>query len=270
MSAALQLLPAKNPGVPTSEGERDRLLAMVAHEVHTPLTPIINGALVLQRRDLDPELARATARIIERQARLLGRLIDDLLDLSRAQNGPVQLQRRRVSMSAIVESCVDAVTPYLSDRGQRLQVTVAPDSMELHADAARLCQALQNLVMNAGKFSARGAVIRVRAAREHGSAAVVVSDDGMGIEAADLELIFAVCGRITAAGTRSDGGLGVGLYLARRFVEAHAGTLVAASPGLKRGSSFTLRIPCIGFAPEAGGFPYWSPGSRSVSALTTA
>ncbi len=253
------------------ERDRDRLLATVAHELRTPLMPILSGALVLQRRGIDPELAHATARIIERQARLLGRLVDDLVDISRAKLGAIELQRQRVSMSAIVESCVQTMAAYISDRGQRLQVTISPDSMELHADATRLCQALQNLIVNSAKFSERGAMIRVRAARDQGDAVVVVNDDGVGVDAADLDSIFTLYTQVGAGSAHGrGGGLGIGLYLARRFVEAHGGTLVAASAGVGSGSSFTIRIPCHGFAPEAAGAPQWGPSSRSVSALTTA
>ncbi len=263
-------------GDPESEAEvrerqRDRLLATVAHELRTPLMPIISGALVLQRRGIDPELAQATARVIERQARLLGRLVEDLLDISRAKLGGVELQRRRVSLSAIVESCAQTMAPYICDRGQRLQVTISPHLLELDADATRLCQALQNLIVNSAKFSERGSVIRVRAARDQRDAVVVVSDDGVGIDAAHLESIFTLYAQVGASSAcYRGGGLGIGLYLARRFVEAHGGTLIATSAGVGAGSSFTIRIPCPGFAPDGEGVPQWGPSSRSVSTLTTA
>lgn len=260
-----------DPEAEVREPDRDRLLATVAHELRTPLMPIISGALVLQRRGIDPELAQATARIIERQARLLGRLVDDLLDVSRAKLGTVELQRRRVSMAAIVESCVQTMAPYISDRGQRLQVTISPDSMELHADATRLCQALQNLIVNSAKFSDRGAVIRVRAARDQRDAVVVVDDDGVGIDPAHLDSIFTLYTQVGAGPAHArGGGLGIGLYLARRFVEAHGGTLIATSGGAGTGSRFTIRLPCPDSVPEAAGAPQRDPSSRSVSALTTA
>jgi signal transduction histidine kinase len=271
IASPLFLVGMTNPEADEREFQRDRLLATVAHELRTPLMPIISGALILQRRGIDPELTRATARIIARQARLLGRLVDDLLDVSRVKLGAFELQSRRVSMAAIVESCVQTLTPYISDRGQRLQVTISRESMELDADAARLCQALQNLIVNSAKFSERGAVIRVHAARDQGDAVVVVDDEGVGINAAHLESIFTLYAQVGAS-SRHDrgGGLGIGLYLARRFVEAHGGTLIAASAGLGKGSSFTIRIPCPGVAPEAARVPQCDPSSRSVSALTTA
>ena len=272
MNTASPSILVESPDSEVAVRERDgeRLLATVAHELRTPLMPIIGGALVLQRRGIDPELVQATARLIERQGRLLGRLVDDLLDTSRAKLGAVQLQRRRVSMSAIVDSIVQTMAPYIDDRGQSLQVTISPESMELYADAARLGQALQNLIVNSAKFSDRGTSIRVRAARDDGDAVVVVSDDGVGIDASHLESIFTLYAQVGGGSASREAGLGIGLYLARRFVEAHGGTLIAASPGVGGGSSFTIRVPCLGFAPEAAGFPQWGASSRSVSALTTA
>ena len=99
---------------------------------------------------------------------------------------------------------------------------------------------------------------------------VIVSDQAEGIDASHLESIFTLYAQVDGSNVGRDGGLGIGLYLARRFVEAHGGTLTACSPGVTLGSSFTIRIPCLGFSPEAAGFPQWEPSSRSVSALTTA
>lgn len=269
--ASLDIL-AENPDSESTVREliRDRLLATVAHELRTPLMPIIHSAQILQRRGLEPELVHATARIIERQARVLGRLVEDLLDVSHAKLGAVLLKRKRVSMADVVESTVQTMAAHISDRGQRLQVAISAESMELHADPARLCQALQNLLVNSAKFSGQGALIRVRAARDDGDAVVVVTDEGVGIDASHLESIFTLYSQVGERSASRDGGLGIGLYLARRFVEAHGGTLTATSPGLERGSSFTIRIPCLGFSPEAAAFPQWAPSSRSVSALTTA
>jgi signal transduction histidine kinase len=193
------------------ELSRDRLLTTVAHELRTPLMPIIHSAQMLQRRGLEPELVQATARIIERQARLLGRLVEDLLDVSHAKLGAVQLRRERVSMADIVESTVQTTAAHISDRGQRLQVAISADSMELHADPTRLCQALQNLLVNSAKFSGHGTVIRVRAACEDGDAVVVVSDEGVGIEASDLESIFTLYTQVGGRTASRDGGLGIGL-----------------------------------------------------------
>ena len=254
----------------TEQNMDDALLNIIGQELRTPLMPIIHSAQILQRRGIEPELVQATARIIERQARLLGRLVEQLLDVSHAKLGAVHLKRERISMADVVESAVQTMAAHISDRGQRLQVAISAESMELHADPARLCQALQNLLVNSAKFSGQGALIRVRAARDDGDAVVVVSDEGVGIDASHLESIFTLYTQVGVRTTGRDGGLGIGLYLARRFVEAHGGTLTATSPGVACGSSFTIRVPCLGFSPEAAAFPQWGPSSRSVSALTTA
>ena len=107
-----------------------------------------------------------------------------------------------------------------------------------------MCRALRNLILNAAQSSERGATIRVRAARDRGECVVVVSDDGMGIAAIDLEGIFELHATLPPREGHREGGIGVGLYLARRVAEAHGGSLVAASPGANRGSTFTLRLPC--------------------------
>jgi signal transduction histidine kinase len=256
----------------SSRLERDatRLVAIVAHELRNPLLPILSGAVLLQRRAADPEVVTTTARIIERQARLLGRLIDDLLSVSRSQRGVLHLHRQRISMTAIIESCVHTMIPYVNDSGQGLRISISDDAMELHADVERLSQVLQNLIVNAVKFGHRGGSIDVRAERDQGDALVTVTDGGIGIGAPELEAIFELYGQCESARSREAGSLGVGLFVARRFAEAHGGTLTAASPGLGHGSTFTLRLPCIGFAPQASGHPQWGPGSRSVSLLTTA
>jgi signal transduction histidine kinase len=258
------------PGAEAAIGARNRLLAMVAHEMRTPLMPIINGALILQRQGLKTDEVRETACLIERQGRVLGRLINDLMDISLAEHGGIQLARREVSMAEIVESCVQTVAPLVSDRGRRLRVTVSREPMLMHADAARLCQAVQNLIVNATKFSPPGGLISINAERSEGCAMLEVRDEGVGIEPERLESIFRLFETGETEASRRDGGLGIGLYLARRFVEAHSGTLVAASDGSGKGSVFTIRVPRAGCSPESEGLHRSGPVRRSVSTLTTA
>lgn len=236
MNAVFRSIPVETAIVDEADVERDRLIALLAHELRAPLAPILHGSLVLQRQVVDPEIAQATARIIERQARLLDRLVGDLVRILRAQPGTIRLQRRRVSMSSIVKSSVKAVTARVRDLDRRLHHTVSPETMDLDADPVRLGQAIENLIDNAVKSSHRGGHIRVKTARDRQSAVVVVSDDGTGFDVADAEAVF--------AGPTRQGGINADLYLARQFAEAHGGTLTATSAGLHRGSSLTLRIPC--------------------------
>jgi signal transduction histidine kinase len=246
--------PGMNDGSPAAETGSDGsgLLAIVLHELRGPLMPILNGAAILKNASHDAALVKRTALLIERQARNLAKLIEDLLDASRSRHGELPMQRRRIELRDVIDTCMETVAPFVHQHQQRLDVVVAQQAMELHADPLRLGQALQNLVFNAAKFSDRGGSIRIEARREDGDALVTVSDDGLGIEAAELETIFGLYTRARAVRTAApNDGLGIGLYLARCVAEAHGGSLTARSEGPGLGSTFTLRIPCLGFDSEA-------------------
>lgn len=235
-----------------SQLECNNYVAMVAHELRDPLTPIINAAAILLQSPGDTTMVQRTAAVIDRQARIMRNLIDDLMNISRLQTGKLQLNRARVSMAEVIRRSLETASPFCEQRNQKVRVTLAPSPMELHADAERLIQALRNLIVNAAKYSQRGSEVRIHAERKGGDATVHVSDDGIGIQAADLESIFSLfiqgeSGRIST----SNGGLGIGLFLARQFAEAHGGSLRASSDGVGKGSTFTLRIPCVPLAAHA-------------------
>jgi signal transduction histidine kinase len=250
------------------EIERNRFLAIVAHELRSPLMPILNGASVLKTAPGNAELVTRTAQIIERQGRLLSSLIEDLLDVSRTQRGQLQMRRRRIRMEDVIDLSLETVAPFVIEKGQRLDISISPESMELHGDLNRLSQALQNLISNAVKFGDRGGMIRIRAERDDGDAVVTIVDQGSGIDAANLESIFTLYRQTGGEATAAKSGLGIGLYLARYVAEAHGGTVTAASEGLGFGSSFSLRIPCVGFYSDASS-ALSDPSNRSLSAFTT-
>jgi signal transduction histidine kinase len=225
--------------------ERNNYVAMVAHELRDPLMPIINAAAVLMHMPPDAALVLRSAAIIDRQARIMGGLIDDLMNVSRLQNGMLRLDRAPVSMAEIVRRCVETAGPFCEARQQHLRLPAPSPAIDLHADAARLIQAMRNLIVNASKFSGRGAEIRVLAEREGGEAVFQVVDDGIGIDPVDLEPIFSLFIQGGNQASRSNGGLGIGLFLARHYAEAHGGSLRATSPGPGKGSTFTLRVPCL-------------------------
>jgi signal transduction histidine kinase len=247
--------------------DRNKHVAMVAHELRSPLMPIINAAAMLARAPEDTELVRRNAAIIERQSRIIGRMIDDLMSMSSAQLGNLRLQRAQVSMASLVRRCLETVEPFAIQRGIRLVVSVSSGPMEIQADALRLSQALQNVVFNAAKYSEPGADVHLRVERIGNEIRITVSDKGIGISAADLESIFGLHQQVDSG--KSGSGLGIGLYLARHLVEAHGGSLVAASAGPRLGSTFTILLPCIApFADPAQAFQD-PPSSRSDSFLTT-
>jgi len=249
--------------------DSSQAIAIIAQELRSPLMPIINAATVLRNTPIDEGMVRRAAGVIDRQARMLSRLVDDLLEVAISRTGRLCIRRKPTSMASIVDMCAETVAAAVADYGHQLQVDVAPQSMDLDADSFRVVQALKNVVLNAAQYSDRGRLIRILAARENGDAVVRVVDQGFGIDAAHLESIFDLYENSSRKDdSRKVGGLGVGLYLARYVAQAHGGTLVAKSDGVGRGSTFTLRLPChYADRPDRA---LEEPSSRSDSRFTTA
>lgn len=220
-----------------------QLTVLVAHELRYPLVPIRNAAALLRDAPNDPATVRRAAEIIEREASNMNRLIGDLADVSRMQLGTLELRRKRAPLSEVMDRAVESAASYVKDHGHRLSVSVSPEPVYLQADVLRLCQALHNVIANACKYTDRHGHIHIRAQRMGANVSIVVSDTGIGIDTTALEAIFGLFAK-AGKGERIQSGLGLGLYLARYFVEAHGGTLKAASAGANRGSEFTIALPC--------------------------
>ena len=221
----------------------EQRLAMVAHELRYPLVPIRNAAALLRDATHDQATVLRAAEIIEREAVHLARLIGELLDVSRVQLGAQQLHCKRAPLSELVDRAIESARPFARHHGHRLSLSVPPEPIYLQMDVSRLCQALHNLIANACKYTDKHGHIHIRAQRRGATVSVVVSDTGIGIPVAQLESIFGLFAQADQP-TGPQAGLGLGLYLARFVVEAHGGTLTAASAGANRGSDFTMRLPC--------------------------
>jgi signal transduction histidine kinase len=211
-----------------AESAHSQLIAIVAHELRYPLVPIRNAAALLQQDAVDAATIRRAAEIIERQANSMNRLIGDLVDVSRLQRGTMEIRRSRTLLSTLMECAIESAQPFADERNHTLSVSVSPEPVHLHIDLLRLSQAVLNIIANATKYTDGHGHIHVRAYRADAHAIIIVSDNGMGIAGPELEAIFG----------------GDGLYLARHFIEAHGGTVTAASEGLGQGSDFTIRLPC--------------------------
>jgi CheY-like chemotaxis protein/two-component sensor histidine kinase len=181
--------------------------------------------------------------IIERQLKHLTRLIDDLLDMSRMTQGKFELRKERTSLSDVVQLALAIARPQLEGKQHKLQIELAPKDLCLSADAARLGQALANLLHNASKYSSDGTLIRLTATAEHDQIIVRVIDQGAGIPADMLERVFDLYRQVDRPEDGTHDGLGIGLTLVKRIVELHGGTVEAASAGRGRGSEFTVRLP---------------------------
>jgi signal transduction histidine kinase len=218
---------------------KDEFLARVSHELRGPLSVVVGWATMLKDRVLDPASVRKAADVIERNARLQERLVEDILDSVRASRGTMRLERQRVDIASLVAAAVETARPTAQARGIDLRAAIPPDESSVWGDPARLHQILMNLLTNALKFTPSGGSIDVRVDRTSEASRITVSDTGAGIAADLLPHVFAPFTK----GPDSRQGLGLGLAIVRHLVEMHGGTVAAASPGRGQGTSFTVTLP---------------------------
>ncbi len=226
-----------------SSQRMSEFIAMLAHELRNPLSPIRNAVSIMQ---LDPALTPRLARcsdIIDRQLATLTRLVDDLLDAGRIATGKIALRRAAVDFADVVHRAAEAARPAMEARRHAFSVHLPEEPIPIWGDETRLVQALQNLLNNAARYTADGGTIELRVRMLDEQIHAVVIDNGRGIAASSLESIFELFTQEDSTPRGSDGGLGIGLSLARRLVELHGGTVVAESAGPGLGSSFTLCLP---------------------------
>lgn len=224
---------------------KDEFLATLAHELRNPLAPIRNAVYLLQhtQSEEDREAARA---LIQRQVNHMVRLVDDLLDVSRITLGRIELRPRTVDLSAVISSAVETSQPLIDKAGHQLSVELSTEPLTLDGDPTRLAQVFANLLNNAAKYTEPGGQIVLTAVREGEFAVITITDTGIGIRQDALVGVFEIFAQADAHTRHSQGGLGVGLALARSLVALHGGTLTATSPGVGKGSEFTVRLPLNG------------------------
>jgi signal transduction histidine kinase len=228
---------------------KDEFLAILAHELRNPLGPVRNAAHFLSQKELpDPELRRPL-EMIERQVDQMARLIDDLLDVSRITRGMVELRLERLDFVEVAEATVDACRDDITARGHTLHVRLPQERVILNADRQRLVQVLGNLIGNAVKYTPPGGRIELAAdVLDPDTLEVSVTDNGVGIPPGKLDEIFELFAQVDRSLERQ-GGLGIGLTLARQLVSLHGGTLQARSAGIGYGSTFIVRLPIAAWTP---------------------
>ena len=234
-----------------ADRRKDEFLAMLAHELRNPLAPISNAVQVLGLAERDPVALRAARETLERQVGQMGRLVDDLLDVSRVTRGRIELRRERIDLAPVVRQAVEATHALYESMGQELSVDLPRQPIHVEADPARIAQVIGNLLNNACKYTDKGGHIRLSVAREGADAVLRVKDDGIGIDPAQIPRLFEMFNQVESSLERSRGGLGIGLTLARTLVEMHGGTIVARSEGIGKGSEFVVRLPVVVDAPRA-------------------
>jgi CheY-like chemotaxis protein len=232
-----------------ADRRKDEFLATLSHELRNPLAPICNSLELMKRAGDKAPLREQSRLTIERQLAQLVRLVDDLLDVSRITSNRLELRKERVELARVVESAIETSRPLIDAMGHKLTVDLPLQPVHLHADVTRLAQVLANLLNNAAKYMDRGGKISLSAGLEKNSLVVRIRDTGIGISEDVLPRIFDMFTQADASLQRSQGGLGIGLTLAKRLVEMHGGAISARSAGVGQGSEFTVRLPTIEDAP---------------------
>ena len=222
-------------------GQQKEALAVVAHELRTPLTPIRLATDMLGR--VRPDEMQRYQTIIENEIEHMVAVINDLLDVSRAETGKLRIVRQTVDLGRVVAAAVEACRPAMDGRGQHFSIEVPAQAIKLDADPVRLVQILRNLLDNASKYTPASGEIALSVAVVGESAVIRVSDNGIGITAAALGNVFEPFTQEVHAMRFNGVGLGLGLAVVRQLVAAHGGSVMASSKGLGHGSQFVATLP---------------------------
>jgi PAS domain S-box-containing protein len=226
-----------------ADRRKDEFLAMLSHELRNPLAAIANSMYLLDHEIPGSETAYHAQAVIGRQARLLSRLVDDLLDVTRISRNKIQLQFERMDLVQVARRTVEDHRGSIEANGVRLDFVSPGGAVWVKADSARVTQMVGNLVLNAGKFTDRNGAVTVEIQAQDAQATVAVTDTGMGMDEAMLGRLFQPFAQADRSLDRSRGGLGLGLALVKGLAELHGGRVTASSPGLGAGSRFALTLP---------------------------
>jgi two-component system CheB/CheR fusion protein len=230
---------------------KDEFLAMLAHELRNPLAPIRNALQFLRNNSGNSEANKPAIDMLQRQVGQVVRLVDDLLDVNRISQGKINLHREKVELTAVLDHILEVARPIAEAKEQELVAALPRRPIYLNADSMRLTQILGNLLNNACKFTDKGGRIRLAAEQEGMQAVIRVQDSGIGIAADQLSRVFEMFVQVDHSLERGQGGLGLGLALAKRLVEMQDGTIEANSGGLGKGAEFVVRFPVLD-VPAAG------------------
>jgi PAS domain S-box-containing protein len=244
---------------------KDEFLAMLAHELRNPIAPIRNAVHVLELGEPDTAQVAWAARLIARQIQQLGRLVDDLTDISRITRGRLQVDLRPIELGSVVQRAVETTQSLFEERGHRLGVELPKTRVPVAGDAARLAQVVSNVLHNAAKFTPDGGSIAVTLESSASTARIVVRDGGIGIAPDVLPRVFDLFTQGDVTLERQQGGLGIGLALVRNVVEMHGGRVHARSDGPGKGSEFVVELPVLDESADEASLDVPVPGPAEVS-----
>ena len=228
-----------------ADRRKNEFLAILAHELRNPLAPIRQSVVVAQNRSASEAQRQRAFEIIERQVAHMARLLEDLLEASRISHGRLELRKERTTLGGALLTAVETARPLIEARGHSLTVDVQEETIWLDADPMRLAQIFTNLLTNAAKYTNPQGRIVLRVTVEGELATVSVRDNGVGISPELLPRVFDMFSQAHPALERTQGGLGIGLAIARGLVALHGGGIEARSAGLGCGSEFVVRLPLL-------------------------
>jgi PAS domain S-box-containing protein len=221
---------------------KDEFLAIVSHELRSPLTAILGYTQMLHSDTLDKDLINKVISVVERNTKAQLQIIEDLLDSARIISGKLRIEPGPVDLVPVLESALDTVRPAAEAKGVTLFADFGP-RVEMFGDSTRLQQVMWNLLVNAVKFTPKGGRVELRMEGDADNVRIRVRDTGKGIEPDFLPFVFDRFRQADTSSGRRHGGLGLGLSLVKHLVELHGGMITAASEGAGRGATFTLELP---------------------------
>lgn len=221
----------------------NEFLATLSHELRNPLAPIRTALHAMHLSGMWPAEGRESREIIERQIERISHLVDDLLDVARVSQGKIQLRKEKVALAGKIKRALETCRPPIEEAGHQLCVSLPEEEVWVEGDRVRLQQILENLLINAGKYTRPGGRIDISLKAEQGEAVVRIRDSGVGIAPEMLPNIWEMFAQADPAADQPNSGLGIGLSLAKKLVQLHGGRIEAASEGLGKGSEFTVRLP---------------------------
>ena len=230
---------------------KNEFLATLAHELRNPLAPLRNGLEVLRLAGRDAQTSEKARSMMERQLGQMVRLVDDLLDVSRVSRGKIELRREEVELATVLRNAIETSEPLIRDRRHALRTSIPAHGIRVNADVTRLSQVFWNLLNNAAKYTEPGGTIELAVRPGDTQVEVSVRDNGIGIPHDMQGQVFDIFTQVDRTLEKSQGGLGIGLSIAKRLVEMHGGTIEVKSGGHGQGTEFVVRLPARGAEPVA-------------------
>ncbi len=230
-------------GLREADQRKTEFLATLAHELRNPLAPLSTALALLERKPMEPAETQRYYALMARQVEHMTRLVNDLMEVSRITRGKVDLQMSTVPLEAVIKDAIEQSRPLVRAAGHALTLHLSAEDLAVRGDAVRLTQVFSNLLNNAAKYTAHGGQVGLSERREGSEAVIEITDTGVGIDASMLDSVFEMFVQASDTAKAAQGGLGIGLTLVRSLVALHGGSVHAASEGLGRGTTITVRLP---------------------------